>query len=110
MSTTTSSHGFNFSDDSSCGFGNTDEGDRQNAGSPGVGALAANGGPTQTMLPQTGSPLIDAVPIAQCQLDGASGITRDQRGVTRPQGSGCDIGSVEVVPTQPVPVSPSFTG
>jgi hypothetical protein len=93
--TTTSSNGFNFSDNASCGFTNIAQGDQQNAGDPGLGALADNGGPTQTRLPQPGSPLINAIPTASCQADGASGITTDQRGVSRPLGVGCDIGSVE---------------
>jgi hypothetical protein len=45
-------------------------------------------------------------------------VTTDQRGVTRPQGGGCDIGAVEVEvtggPDTPVPDplvgSPRFTG
>lgn len=116
----TTSNGFNFSDDASCGFAQST--DRQNAGDPGLGPLANNGGPTQTRLPQTGSPLIDAISAASCQADGASGITTDQRGVTRPQAAECDIGAVEVeVPEPspppsapgaavPVPGSPRFTG
>jgi hypothetical protein len=32
-----------------------------------LGALANNGGPTQTRLPLTGSPLIDAIPNAAGQ-------------------------------------------
>jgi hypothetical protein len=108
------SNGYNFSDDASCGF--TQPTDSQNAGSPGLGALANNGGPTSTLLPQSGSPLIDAIVTASCQADGASGITADQRGITRPQGSGCDIGAVEVGSTSPAPapapvvITPSFTG
>jgi predicted outer membrane repeat protein len=114
---TTTSNGYNFSDDASCNF--TGTGDRQSAGSPGLGALAANGGATLTMLPQAGSPLLDGVPAANCQDDGAAGVTTDQRGVTRPQGSGCDIGSVEVeastpltplTPVTPIAASPRFTG
>jgi hypothetical protein len=111
----TTSNGFNFSDDASCGF--TAGTDQQNAGDPGLGALADNGGPTQTRLPLPGSPLIDAIPVASCQADGASGITTDQRGVTRPQGPGCDIGAVEVdvagpaaAPAAPVAGAPRFTG
>jgi hypothetical protein len=88
------SNGYNFSDDDSCRF--TAPTDRQNAGSPGLGALADNGGPTPTQLPLAGSPLIDAIPATSCQADGATGITTDQRGVTRPQGGSCDIGAVEV--------------
>lgn len=99
----TTSNGFNFSDDASCGF--TGTGDHQNAGDPGLGALASNGGPTQTRLPQTGSPLMDAIPVASCQGDGASGITSDQRGVARPQGPGCDIGAVEVEVAGPAPAA-----
>ncbi len=90
----TTSNGFNFSDDASCGF--TAGTDRQNAGDPNLGALADNGGPTETRLPQSGSPLIDAIPLASCQADGAGGITTDQRGLARPSGPGCDIGAVEV--------------
>jgi hypothetical protein len=121
----TTSNGFNFSDDASCGF--TQSTDHQNAGSPGLGALANNGGATLTQLPQSGSPLIDAIATASCQADGASGIATDQRGITRPQGAGCDIGAVEAavaVPISstttstatsaqsatPVNVTPAFTG
>ena len=54
--------------------------------SPLLGALANNGGPTSTQLPQPTSPLLETqVP---CQAT-------DQRGFTRPQGNRCDIGSVE---------------
>jgi hypothetical protein len=104
----TTSNGFNFSDDASCGF--TAATDKQNAGDPGLGALANNGGPTQTRLPQPGSPLIDAIPVASCQADGASGITTDQRGVTRPQGAACDIGAVEVEQAAPAPPAPPSPG
>jgi hypothetical protein len=58
---------------------------------PLLGNLADNGGPTQTHLPQTGSPAIDAT---------TTGLSTDQRGVKRPQGSNFDIGAVEVQATQ----------
>jgi Putative pectate lyase-like adhesive domain len=107
-SQSTTSNGFNFSDDASCGF--TAATDKQSAGDPGLGALADNGGSTLTRLPQTGSPLIDAIPNASCQDDGASGITTDQRGVSRPQGAGCDIGAVEVAGPTPPPPLPTGPG
>jgi hypothetical protein len=100
----TQSHGYNFSDDDSCGF--MDPSDRQDAGDPRLGPLADNGGPTRTLLPEAGSPLVDAIPTTSCQTDGAAGITRDQRGVTRPQGPGCDVGAVEVEVRPPVPPVP----
>jgi hypothetical protein len=91
--------GYNFSDDATCGFTNVATGDRENAGSPGLGALASNGGPTQTMLPLAGSPLLDWIPLGACgggnDLAGFP-VTTDQRGVGRPQGPGCDVGAVEV--------------
>jgi CSLREA domain-containing protein len=61
---------------------------------PGLGALADNGGPTQTHALLSGSPAIDAVPQGTngCGTD----ITQDQRGVSRPQGSNCDKGSFEL--------------
>ena len=59
---------------------------------PGLGLLAANGGPTQTMLPQPGSPAICA---------GASsliptGVTTDQRGVKIAVGGYCPSGDVDI--------------
>jgi hypothetical protein len=92
--TTLTSQGYNYSDDATCGF--TQSTDKQSAPSPNLGALADNGGLGQTELPQAGSPLIDAIPVSACQTGLAAGITTDERGVTRPQGSGCDIGAVEV--------------
>ena len=63
---------------------------------PLLGPLANNGGPTQTHALLTGSPAIDAVPPADLT------VTDDQRGISRPQGSAGDIGSVEIV-TTPTP-------
>ena len=100
------STGYNFSDDASCEL--TGTGDRQSAGNPQLGALGQNGGPTATMAPAAGSPLVDGVPLAECQAGPAAGVTTDQRGVTRPQGPGCDIGSVELEVA--APLTPTFTG
>jgi hypothetical protein len=119
LTLTTVTHGYNFADDTSCGL--TDPTDHQAAGAdPMLAGLAKNGGPAPTQLPLPGSPLIDAIPVASCQADGASGITTDERGITRPQGAGCDIGAVEVAvqppaaavqpPPAPIVVTPRFTG
>ena len=59
-----------------------------------LGPLAANGGPTQTVLPQAGSPVLDRIPVGTAGLcDGTT--TTDQRGSVRPHGSACDAGAVE---------------
>ena len=55
---------------------------------PKIGPLADNGGPTKTRALLSGSPAIDAASAAACPAT-------DQRGVARPQGAGCDIGSFE---------------
>ncbi|MFN8517109.1 MAG: choice-of-anchor Q domain-containing protein, partial [Chloroflexia bacterium] len=52
--------------------------------------LADNGGPTQTHALVTGSAALDRVPTNQC-----APIDPDQRGIDRPQGSGCDSGAFE---------------
>lgn len=57
----------------------------------GLGALADNGGPTLTHALSAGSQAIDAGGAASCPAT-------DQRGVTRPQGAGCDVGAFERVP------------
>ena len=104
---TVSSKGYNFADDSSCTL--TATGDTQTAGAdPMLGTLADNGGPTPTLLPQTGSPLLDKIPPAACQTAPATGVTTDQRSLARPAFTNCDIGAVEL---QPAPViQPTFTG
>jgi hypothetical protein len=110
VTTLTNSDGYNFADDSSCSFNQAGIGDRQNAGNPNLGALGNNGGPTATLLPQTGSPLIDAIPDPACQTAPlATGITTDQRSLARPSlpSGACDVGAVEVqVPVVP-PTSPA---
>ncbi|MGA2116984.1 MAG: choice-of-anchor Q domain-containing protein [Bryobacteraceae bacterium] len=84
--------GYNLDDDGTCGFSaaNHSLSDNKNAN---LGALSANGGPTQTIPLLAGSAAIDAIP------PGSSGcgttIFMDQRGVLRPQGAGCDMGAFE---------------
>jgi hypothetical protein len=58
---------------------------------PLLGPLASNGGPTQTHALTTGSPALDQGTTGCPPVPPA-----DQRGVTRPQGAGCDIGSFEL--------------
>ncbi len=110
---TTNSSGYNYEEGlGDCGFG-SGPGDVTNGPSPQPGPLADNGGPTQTMAPQAGSRLADAIPVGACQADGAAGVSTDQRGVARPQGVGCDVGAVEVQVSTPAPVvvtTPRFTG
>jgi hypothetical protein len=104
---TPGSLGYNYSDDTTCGF--TGTGDRQGAADPQLGALAANGGPTLTMLPASTSPLLDAIPVGAC-AGPEPGVDDDQRGIARPQGTGCDVGAVEVEVVIPVVIQPTFTG
>lgn len=82
--------GHNLADDATCFL--TAPGDLPRH-DPQLGALADNGGPTQTQLPSAGSPVIDAGAAEDCP-------PADQRGRVRPQGSSCDIGAVEVVPAR----------
>jgi Ca2+-binding RTX toxin-like protein len=81
--------GFSWYDDATCGAGGSD------VVAPGVdpelGALGDNGGPTPTRLPAPTSPLGGVVPAASCT------VATDQRGVTRPAGSDCEAGAVEIV-------------
>lgn len=61
---------------------------------PMIGPSMNNGGGTKTHALLPGSPLIDI-------LSGCAGMTDDQRGVLRPQGSNCDPGSYEFDPNDP---------
>jgi predicted outer membrane repeat protein len=105
------SFGHNFVSDGSCGL----SGATDTIGAlPELGPLDGNGGMGETRLPNAGSPVIDGIPAGECGFppfgdvlegeqhleglveDRATLMTRDQRGISRPQGAGCDIGSVEV--------------
>ena len=82
------SSGHDIDDDSSCGF--TGAGDRSGVNAL-LGPLGEHGGTGETLMPLAGSPALDAADPAACPAT-------DQRGVSRPQGAGCDIGAVEVAP------------
>lgn len=58
---------------------------------PLLGSLTLNGGPTTTLLPQSGSPAIDTATDSSAWTGNI-----DQRGLPRPEGPGFDIGAVEV--------------
>ncbi|HEV2427184.1 MAG TPA: OmpA family protein [Acidimicrobiales bacterium] len=91
--------GYNAEEDHfSCRF--TATGDLQGI-SPGLGALADNGGPTLTELPAETSPLAGAIPSG-ATATGSIRVTicaspdSDQRGATQSAGAPCSIGAVDV--------------
>src|SRR5262249_54463410 len=81
--------GYNISSDSSCGFAGTS----LSSTDPMLGSLDDNGGPTQTMALLAGPPAVNRIPPGDvgCGTD----VDTDQRGVSRPFGSGCDVGAYE---------------
>ena len=91
-SATITSIGYDLENGTECDFKAT--GDLQNT-SPefSSGELQSNGGSTNTFAPVPTSPAVDAIPASFPFCDGS-----DQRGIARPQGGGCDIGAVELVP------------
>jgi hypothetical protein len=90
--------GYNISNDSSCGFSAT--GSRNNS-DPQLdpAGLSHNGGKTRTIALLSGSPAIDAIPVADCtdQASPPNPIQFDQRGFPRPDNgeNACDIGAYE---------------
>ncbi|HEY7779045.1 MAG TPA: right-handed parallel beta-helix repeat-containing protein, partial [Ktedonobacterales bacterium] len=88
-------NGYNLADDSTCGF-STATHDVVNT-TPGLAALANNGGPTQTVALLATSPALDTANPATCPA-------ADERGITRPQGAGCDIGAFELQASGPPPI------
>jgi CSLREA domain-containing protein len=101
------SAGYNLESEDSCNF--TATGDHTNSDTH-LGILSDYGGPTFTHALLAGSPAIDA---GSCSDSNSMPILTDQRGVSRPQGPGCDIGAFEgEVPFWllylPVVVNPPF--
>jgi CSLREA domain-containing protein len=94
-SLTADSH--NLADDNTCGSATQKTSVQIN-----LQSLASNGGPTQTMALGAGSAAIDAGNDTVCIAAPVNNL--DQRGVTRPQGSHCDVGAYELL-TFPVTVN-----
>ena len=110
--TTAESHGYNVVSDDSCGLAGP--GDVIGGGDPLLGGLAQNGGLGETRLPEPGSPVVDRIPPEACGfapfgydlegeqhlaafgIDPIAPVTTDQRGASRDQGAGCDVGAVEL--------------
>ena len=65
------------------------------ASDPRLAPLASDGGPGQTMVLLAGSPALDAAGSTCPASAFEGGPALDERGVSRPQGSGCDIGAFE---------------
>ena len=85
-----SSLGHNLESGTDCGFKAT--GDLQNTDPLFMSGFQQDyGGNTDTLALQASSPAVDAIPA------GAAGCNAtDQRGIARPQGTGCDIGAYEL--------------
>jgi hypothetical protein len=91
--------GYNLSDDDSCEFSqSTSENNVTDADlNLDPNGLQDNGGPTQTIALEAGSVAINQIPVADCtdQSNPPVRLLTDQRGVTRPQFTACDIGAYE---------------
>jgi PKD repeat protein len=84
--------GYNLDSGTDCGFQST--GDKQSTFPEFTSSSPQNnGGNTDTFALEPTSPAVDAIPSNSPFCFGT-----DQRGVARPQGLGCDIGSFELVP------------
>ncbi|MDZ4770841.1 MAG: choice-of-anchor Q domain-containing protein, partial [Chloroflexota bacterium] len=84
--------GTNVSSDSSCGSGPSMQ--FVSIGTILLGPLQNNGGTTLTHYLADASAIRNLIIPANCTILG-SPLTRDQRGVTRPAGAGCEPGSTE---------------
>ena len=90
---TTVDSGYNLTDDSSCGFSAST--DRIVTTGLLLGPLANNGGPTSTILPQSGSPAIGVIPL-NITINSVQVCPRiDQRGLASATNVQCNIGAVE---------------
>ncbi len=92
--------GYNLSDDNSCVAYLNQTGD-MNSTAAGLdpNGLQNNGGPTPTIAILPSSPAFNVIPLSPTNhctaIDGTTPIANDQRGISRPQVSACDIGAFE---------------
>jgi CSLREA domain-containing protein len=101
------SAGFNIDSGTSCGLDpGTTTTDQENV-TPSLGSLQDNGGPTETMLPQVGSPAIDkGSSVGQTAATDQRGLARPVDAPTGNAGDGSDVGAVEVQ----APAAPNLAG
>ena len=97
--------GYDIADDASCGFSATGSTNSSATLDASLGALADNGGPTETILPAPNSPAVVAIPPGTTVNSVQVCPHTDQRDVASASGVNCTIGAVEVDPTQTI----SFT-
>jgi CSLREA domain-containing protein len=95
--------GYNLDSATTCGFGSNNS--SLSNTDPMLAPLADNAGPTQTMALLIGSPAMDTGDDTTCANIYVN--NKDQRGVTRPQRSHCDIGAYEFIEPTFGDVSPS---
>ena len=87
-------------------FGCTITGPAPTTGDAGLGAFGNYGGVTNTYPVQPGSQALDAGDDSICAANPTNGV--DQRGVVRPQGSHCDLGSFERRSAEPIGINGDF--
>ena len=109
-SATINSLGRNLVVGSSCGLAAPTDTTVANEAALGLGVVDTwgNGAPSLHRLPLAGSPALDAIPAGlpndlDCPTEAGQGRSIDARGVLRPQGTGCDIGALELQVTPPTP-------
>lgn len=109
-SATINSLGHNLTVGSSCGLAAATDTSVANEAALGLGIVDTwgNGAPSLHRLPQTASPALDAIAPGlpndlDCPTEAGQGRSIDARGVLRPQGTGCDIGALELQVTPPPP-------
>ncbi len=95
--------GYNVVVGASCGTPATTDVSVANEAALNLGTLDRWGNPTPSLhrLPLAGSPVLDVIPPGlpldlDCPTDANGGRSIDARGIRRPQGTGCDIGALEV--------------
>ena len=102
--------GYNIDDDGSCGFTATGSVSDSATLDATLGALKQNQGSTQTILPDSDSPAVGAIP--NNTNVGATEVcpTTDQQAVASPAGGSCNIGSTQTTFTAPTISAVTFSG
>jgi YVTN family beta-propeller protein len=102
--------GYNIDDDNSCGFSVTGSVNNSATLNTTLGALKQNAGPTKTILPDSNSPAVGAIPNNTTL--GATTVCpdTDQQGVTTGAGASCDIGATQTTRTVPTISAVTLTG